>query len=125
MEFTGFEYNNYVLKLFYKVNNFEFIEEINFNPNNSKLRELNDKEKQTLNLAFTYLHLVAGISYYKVFLPEKIDVKTIKLSKEQANFFDTIYFKGLGEFACRNNLNLNDKIHFPYFENVENKGINN
>ena len=124
MEFTRFEYNNYILKLFYKVNDFEFIEEINFNPNNLKLRELNDKKKQALNLAFTYLHLVAGISYYKLFLPEKIDVKTIKLSKEQANFFDTIYFKGLGEFACRNNLNLNDKIHFPYFENVENKGIN-
>ena len=72
MEFTRFEYNNYILKLFYKVNDFEFIEEINFNPNNLKLRELNDKKKQALNLAFTYLHLVAGISYYKLFLTEKI-----------------------------------------------------
>ncbi|HSQ98250.1 MAG TPA: hypothetical protein VLL98_06080, partial [Rickettsiales bacterium] len=112
--FSKYEYKDNILKLFYNVDDeFEFIEEINFNPNNLKLRELNKNEKEVLDLAFCYLHLVAGISYYKFFLPEKINVKTIKLNKEQKDFFDTLYLKGLGEFAYKNNLDLRNVINFP------------
>jgi len=113
--FSKYEYNEGILKLFYNVDDdFEFIEEINFNPNNLKLRELNENEKQVLDKAFTYLHLVAGISYYKFFLSEKINIKTTKLNKEQKEFFDTLYLKGLGEFSYRNNLDLRKIINFPY-----------
>ncbi|MDD2840110.1 MAG: hypothetical protein PHY80_03195 [Rickettsiales bacterium] len=113
--FSKYEYNNGILNLFYNVDdNFEFVEEINFNPNNLKLRELNENEKKVLDLAFSYLHLVAGISYYKFFLPKKINIKTTKLNQEQKKFFDTLYLKGLGEFSYKNNLDLRKIIDFPF-----------
>lgn len=117
--FSKYEYNEGILKLFYNVdNNFEFIEEIDFNPNKLKLRELNENEKNVLNLAFTYLHLVAGISYYKLFLPEKINIKTAKLNEEQKQFFNTLYLKGLGEFSYKNNLDLRKVIDFPFSNDI-------
>jgi len=122
-EFTKYEYNeDNVLKLYYKIdNNLEFIEEINFNPNKIKLRELNLDEKKALDLAFKYLHLVAGVSYYKLLLPDIIKIDTISLTKDQKEFFDKLYLKGLGEFACRNNIDLREKINFPYDDMVKNE----
>lgn len=112
--FSKYEYGDNILKLFYNVDDkFEFIEELNFNPNKLKLRELSEDEKKVLDLAFGYLHLVAGISYYKFFLPEKINIKTTQLNKEQKIFFDTLYLKGLGEFAFKNNVDLRKIIDFP------------
>ncbi len=125
-EFSKFTYNedSGLLKLFYKIDELEFVEEINFNPNNKKLRQLTDIEKQALNLSFTYLHLVAGISYYKLFLPENININTTKLSIEQKDFFDKLYFNGLGEFSFRNNVDLRNKINFPCSEESKNQAIN-
>ena len=122
--FSKYTYENHILKLFYNVDSdFEFVEEINFNPNGLELKELDENRKQALDLAFKYLHLVAGVSYYKLLLPEEIKIDTIKLTKEEADFLKTLYFKGLGEFAFKNNLDLSEKINFPYFENVKNEGI--
>lgn len=50
------------------------------------------------------VHTVLGISYYKLFIPPKILLHR-KLSREQADFWNTIYKKGLGEFFYRNKLN--------------------
>jgi UDP-N-acetyl-alpha-D-muramoyl-L-alanyl-L-glutamate epimerase len=112
--FSKYKYNNGILDLFYNVDDrFEFVETINFNPNNLVLRDLTDDEKKVLNIAFIYLHLVAGVSYYKFFLPHTINIKTVKLNKEQKKFFDILYFNGLGEFAYRNNLDLRKIINFP------------
>ena len=125
-DISKYEYNeeNNILKLYYKIDELEFIEEINFNPNKLKLRVLNDSERLALNLAFTYLHIVAGVSYYKALLPNEIKISTIKITKEQKEFFDKIYLNGLGEFAFKNNVNLSDKINFPYSDAAENNGIN-
>lgn len=125
-EFSKYSYNENsgLLELFYKIDDLEFIEEINFNPNNIKLRKLNDNEKKALDISFIYLHLVAGISYYKLFLPENIEINTIKLNSEQKDFFDRLYFNGLGEFSFINNLDLRNKINFPYDEVSKNEAIN-
>ncbi len=112
--FSKYEYDNGILKLFYNVDDkFEFVEELNFNPNKLKLRELNKNERKVLDLAFSYLHLVAGISYYKFFLPEKINIKTLRLNEDQKKFFDILYLKGLGEFSYKNSLDLRKLIDFP------------
>jgi len=50
------------------------------------------------------LHLMLGISYYKTYCPPKVKLK-YQLSKEQADFWNTIYRKGLGEFCYRNKIN--------------------
>ena len=74
---------------------------------------LSAKKKQALNQIFALLHIAAGISYYKAFLPEKIIIETGGLTESEALFFNRFYLNGLGEFAVRNHLNLQGKIHFP------------
>lgn len=58
------------------------------------------------------VHLILGISYYKIFTAPKIEI-TYPLSKEQTEFWNTIYQKGLGEFFYRNNLDPNNSPKFP------------
>lgn len=124
-EFSKYTYNedSGLLELFYRIDELEFVEEINFNPNNIKLRKLNDIEKKALEASFIYLHLVAGISYYKLFLPENIKINTIKLDGDQKDFFDRLYFNGLGEFSFRNNVDLRNKINFPHSKNLKNRAV--
>lgn len=62
------------------------------------------------------LHLMLGISYWKLYCPEKIFVNTKPLSKEQAQFWDTVYTKGLGEFFYKNQIDFRTLIAFPYRE---------
>lgn len=61
-----------------------------------------------------YVHLAAGISYYKAFIPGTIKVETKPLTELAARFFEDFYFKGLGEFAFKNKLNLENRIRFPF-----------
>ncbi len=75
---------------------------------------LNEQIENALNQVLFLAHIACGISYYKAFLSEEIKVLSGSLTKEQAEFFDTFYLKGLGEFAIKNNLNLQGKIHFPF-----------
>lgn len=86
---------------------------------------LNESELNTLDKAFRYLHLACGISYYKLFIPKNIEIKTFTLSKEEADFFNSFYFNGLGEFSYKNNItDLRDRINFPFIKNVQNSSIN-
>ncbi len=59
------------------------------------------------------LHLMLGISYYKLFCPSKIKLP-FKISKEQADFWNTVYRKGLGEFLYRNKIDPKKVAKFPY-----------
>ena len=63
-----------------------------------------------------FLHLAAGISYYKAFVPERIKVDSTELTEEEAAFFNLFYTAGLGEFSYRNNVSLN--ISFPFADHV-------
>lgn len=77
-----------------------------------KVPVLKDIPQPLLKQVLSSLHLILGISYYKIYCPEKIILKQ-PLTKEQAVFWQTIYRKGLGEFAYRNNLNPNKLGRFP------------
>jgi UDP-N-acetylmuramoylalanine--D-glutamate ligase len=66
---------------------------------------------EILNETLKALHLILGISYYKLYCPEKIILKN-PLSKAQAEFWNTVYTKGLGEFFYRNK--IWPKIKFPF-----------
>ncbi len=59
------------------------------------------------------LHLILGISYYKLYCPSRVTIP-YKLTKEQADFWTTVYRKGLGEFAYRNKLDPNKFAKFPF-----------
>lgn len=43
------------------------------------------------------LHLILGITYFKMYCPKKI-ISPYHLTKAQADFWNTVYTKGLGEF---------------------------
>lgn len=59
------------------------------------------------------LHIILGISYYKIYVPSKVTLP-FALSKEQAEFWTTVYKKGLGEFTYRNNLDPEKLARFPH-----------
>lgn len=66
-----------------------------------------------LNRVLQNLHLKLGISYYKMFCPKTITVP-YALTKEQADFWNTVYTKGLGEFFYRNQIDFRGLIIFPF-----------
>lgn len=64
------------------------------------------------------LHLMLGISYWKLYCPPQILIKTRPLTKEQAQFWNTVYTNGLGEFFYQNQIDFKGLIQFPYDKNV-------
>lgn len=63
--------------------------------------------------AVRLLHLVAGVSYFKAFLPPRIEVHTQPLDPELAQVLTTLYRNGLGEFGWRNGLPEVGRVSFP------------
>ncbi len=59
--------------------------------------------KPLLDNLLSSLHLILGISYYKLYCPKQV-IHPYKLTPEQAEFFNIVYRKGLGEFYYRNHL---------------------
>lgn len=74
---------------------------------------LTTDKQNALSKIIDSLHILAGTSYYKTYLPAKIGLKNQALNANQASFFKKMYDGGLGEFAYRNNIDLAGKIHFP------------
>lgn len=59
------------------------------------------------------LHLAAGISYYKAYLPPRMVRDAGGLSPARRDFFQCLYENGLGEFAARNAIAVWDRVNFP------------
>lgn len=88
----------------------DFSETITLGPSK---RKLSTDDEIALNNAFRALHLAAGVSYYKAFIPAQIEINDGALDGESADFFENLYFNGLGEFAFRNQVKLKGRINFP------------
>jgi hypothetical protein len=69
-------------------------------------------DSPTLKRALFPLHLIGGVSYYKTCLPKSIEVKSGNLTPDQAQFWNTVYENGLGEFFYKNNIDPHDVVHF-------------
>lgn len=76
------------------------------------------KDKQIFNKILQSLHIIFGLSYYKLYAPKKIKL-TKFITKEQADFFNIVYRKGLGEFCFSNNLDPKNIAKFPYDKNLK------
>lgn len=63
------------------------------------------------------LHLAGGVSYWKTYCPKEIEIKTGKLNKEQADFWNKLYSEGMSQFYFENQLDpkKNNPI-FPFGE---------
>ena len=69
---------------------------------------------------FQSIHIILGVSYYKTYCPEHISVPYV-LSKKEAEFWSTIYHKGLGEFAFHNDISLDAIARFSGDDSVIHK----
>jgi hypothetical protein len=67
-----------------------------------------------LNNVLDSLSLALGISYYKLYCPKQIVLEGLQLSKEQAEFWNKVYTKGLGEFFYKNKIDFRELISFPF-----------
>ncbi len=75
---------------------------------------LSQQQKVASEQALKLLHLIAGVSYYKAAVPPGIRIESASIDSDTADFLQTLYENGLGEFAYRNGLNLRGKIKFPH-----------
>jgi UDP-N-acetyl-alpha-D-muramoyl-L-alanyl-L-glutamate epimerase len=105
-----FEREHAQIRLRYSFDHELFFEEVIALPSS----ECVDYDPSVLDRALFSLHLIAGISYYKAVCPPVLDVRSGSLSKAQAQFWNTTYTRGLGEFFYRNAIDYRDLIHFPY-----------
>lgn len=63
--------------------------------------------------ALALLHGIAGVSYYKALVPERIEVAGEPFDPALADLLDETFLHGLGEFAHHNGLDLRSRIRFP------------
>ncbi len=90
--------------------NFKFTEKVVF-PFGFK-----EYDAEAFERALDTLTLILGISYWKLFCPTKIEVKFTTLSKAQADFWNNLYTKGLGEFFYQNKIDFRGLVQFPFSE---------
>ncbi|HZZ98993.1 MAG TPA: hypothetical protein VFG51_03605 [Candidatus Saccharimonadia bacterium] len=60
------------------------------------------------------LHLLLGISFWKMYCPPEIRIEGYSLSQSQANFWNTFYTNGLGEFFYKNQIDFRGLVKFPF-----------
>lgn len=80
-----------------------------------------DYDSAVLDRSLQALFFMAGVSYYKTYLPKEIIVKQGSLDAESAAFFSNTYQRGLGEFFYVNNLDLRTSVAFPITTEISNK----
>lgn len=75
--------------------------------------EFSDYDDQELDLAIQCLFFMAGVSYFKTYIPATIKVLKGNLDQFGADFFSKTYEKGLGEFWYVNDLDPKTEVLFP------------
>lgn len=77
--------------------------------------ELWDKiPKSVLEPTLQALLIILGINYWVVFPTKNIKIKGFFLTRDQAQFWDSIYLNGLAEFFYLMKMDFHDLISFPY-----------
>lgn len=116
-----FSFNGYEIKkeqgiiifkyeLEHKGEKFSFTEKITFDAARVDFERVPPK---VLTAVLDILSIISGVSYWKLFCPKKIRLPHIKLSREQAEFWNTVYTKGLGEFFYKNKIDFRGLVTFP------------
>jgi len=79
--------------------------------------DFTDYDPNSLDRACQLLFFMAGVSYYKTYLPTELTVEAGRLDKHTAGFLSDAYQKGLREFFYINKLDPNTPVNFT--PNVE------
>ena len=72
-----------------------------------------DYDPAQLDRAIQALFFMAGVSYYKMYLPSEIIIKKGELDRDMAAFFSKTWQRGLGEFWFVNQLDPRTPVIFP------------
>src|SRR3989344_2673830 len=75
---------------------------------------LPQSNKDKTEIVFQSIHLMVGISYWKLYCPRDIHLNGFTLTKHQADFWNTVYTKGLGEFFYKNHIDYHGLVQFPH-----------
>ncbi len=77
-----------------------------------------DTNPSIIESILSTLHLMSGLSYWKLYCTPHIVLKKTHINKDQASFWNTVYMKGLGEFYYRNKIDFRGLVNFPYSETL-------
>jgi hypothetical protein len=103
-----FDASSKTLELHYSLDdNLNFTETYRFNV------PFTDYDPEVLDRALQSLFFMAGVSYYKTFVPGEILIRQGRLDAAAAAFFSKTYQRGLGEFFYVNKLDPRTPITFP------------
>ena len=105
----SFDQNTKTLTFNYSIDDqIKFVEQYQFD-----LEIDQNMSQDTLDRACKIAFLIAGVSYYKTYLPPSIIYRDIEVDQNLADFLSKTYQKGLGEFFYVNNLDPKTPIVFP------------
>jgi UDP-N-acetyl-alpha-D-muramoyl-L-alanyl-L-glutamate epimerase len=105
-------YIRFYYQLIRGITTHHFTEELRFQPpSNSQVSRLNDGLMKNILIS---LHLVLGISYWKLTCAKHISINSYELTEAQAQFWNTVYTKGLGEFFYKNAIDFRGLVQFPH-----------
>ena len=108
-----FDHNAKTLRLYYSFDGIiEFSESYKFD------FDFVPYDSAKLDSALQSLFFIAGVSYYKAYLPPNMVIDKGFLDKNSAEFFSKTYKRGLGEFFYLNGLDPNYPVNFPISVNV-------
>jgi hypothetical protein len=93
--------------------NYSFDDKISFTEEYHFNFDFIDFDPAALDRATQTLFFMAGVSYYKAYIPPQIKVESGLIDQEAANFLSKIYQRGLGEFFYVNKLDPKTAINFP------------
>lgn len=69
-------------------------------------KKLTIAEQKALDNAFRLLFLLAGVSYFKAYVPNNLRCNAFEIDAQTAKFIEFVYMEGLGEFAYVNSIDF-------------------
>ncbi|HEY3911930.1 MAG TPA: hypothetical protein VGM07_18880 [Stellaceae bacterium] len=75
-------------------------------------RALSPAASEVLDRVFRLIFLLAGVSYYKAFVPHRLRCEAFPLDCDTALFLQEFYEQGLAEFAWKNRTSLHGRSRF-------------
>ncbi|MBI5654480.1 hypothetical protein HZC53_02410 [Candidatus Uhrbacteria bacterium] len=70
-------------------------------------------EPSILDAGLRSLHLVLGLSYWKMYCAPEMVLNGFTLTPEQARFWESLYTNGMGEFFYKNKIDFRGLVKFP------------
>lgn len=120
-----FDQDTLILECVYSDRGYEFVERVDFSALEvSSVVFSQENFIEVLDKACQGYFLMAGISYFKAFVSSEVRFSSevsqkIYWTEDKKNFFEKVYYHGLGEFFCENEIDPVGKINFPKTFSVE------